>query len=368
MPLWKTAFRLAFSILVALPGLAAAQEINTPFGPARIERVADGFRVPWSVAFLPGGDMLVTERAGRLWRLAPDGARRQVAGLPQVAARGQGGLLDVVVARDFSQTGEVFLSFARPQGQGAGTALAVARLEDDRLSDLRVIFEMARGSSGGRHFGGRIAEASDGKLYLTIGERGDRPSAQDLSRHNGSVIRVNRDGSIPADNPFRGAAGARPEIWSYGHRNPQGAALDAQGQLWIVEHGARGGDEVNLIRRGANYGWPVIAYGRHYSGAKIGEGTEKPGMEQPVFYWDPSIAPSGFVIHSGTGWPAARGAFFVGSLKFDQVTVLAPGARSQLGLIEGPQTIRVRDLREGPDGALWLLSEGNGALYRIAPE
>ena len=333
----------------------------------RIEKRGDGFRVPWSLGFLPGGDMLVTERGGRLWRLPTVGDRARIRGLPRLSTVGQGGLLDIVVARDFDQSRQVFLSFSKPQGAGQGTALAAARLINNRLEGLRVIFEMSPGSSGGRHFGGRIVEARDGTLFLTIGERGDRPAAQDLGRHNGSIVRVRRDGAVPSDNPFVATPGARPEIWSYGHRNPQGAALDAQGRLWVHEHGARGGDEVNLIRRGANYGWPVIAYGRHYSGGRIGEGTHKPGMEQPRFYWDPSIAPSGLAIYSGRMWPQWKGAFLVGSLKFDHIAVLSSGGQRQIATIQTPQTQRVRDVREGPDGAIWFLSEGNGALYRITP-
>ena len=356
---------LLFGLSLACAFTAQAQAGR--FDSLRIDRIADGFRVPWSLAFLPDGDMLITERGGRLWRLATDGRRSQVAGVPEVRAKGQGGLLDVVVARDFAQSGEIFLSYAKPQGGGAGTALAVGRLNGTRLETVREIFEMSPGSSGGRHFGGRIVEARDGTLFLTIGERGDRPSAQDLSRHNGSVIRINRDGSVPGENPFLARDGARPEIWSLGHRNPQGAALDARGRLWINEHGARGGDEVNAVTRGLNYGWPVISYGRHYSGAKIGEGTAKPGLEQPAFYWDPSIAPSGMVIHSGNTWPAMKGHMLIGSLKFDHIAVLAPGAKAQLGMIQTPETQRVRDIREGPDGAIWFLSEGHGALYRIAP-
>ncbi len=260
-----------------------------------------------------------------------------------------------MVPRDFAESREVFLSFSKRQGGGlraeAGTALGVGgRLEGSALVGFRVIFEMAPGSSGGRHFGSRIVEAPDGRLFLTVGERGgDRPAAQDLARHEGSVIRINRDGSIPVDNPFVGGTdGAQPEIWSYGHRNPQGgAAVDAAGQLWVVEHGARGGgDEVNRVRRGANYGWPVIAYGRHYSGAKIGEGTRKDGMEQPAFFWDPSIAPSGMMIYSGKLWPQWRGHVFVGSLKFDYLSRLDPAGWAEERLTSD-DTLRVRDVREG---------------------
>jgi glucose/arabinose dehydrogenase len=198
---------------------------------------------------------------------------------------------------------------------------------------------------------------------MTMGERGDRPAAQDLSRHNGSVIRLNRDGSVPSDNPFVGQSGAQPEIWSYGHRNPQGAALDASGQLWVNEHGARGGDEVNRVKKGANYGWPVIAYGRHYSGLKIGEGTSKPGMEQPAHYWDPSIAPSGMTFYSGniSGW---QGDAFVGSLKFDYIARLDGTTMAEVEQLKSPETLRVRDVRTGPNGGLWFISVGNGAVYR----
>ncbi|MDU8926916.1 PQQ-dependent sugar dehydrogenase [Alisedimentitalea sp. MJ-SS2] len=333
----------------------------------QISKHADGFRVPWSLGMLPDGDMLISERAGRLWRAVDSGHKTRIRGLPRIDAKGQGGLHDIVPARDFTRTGTVFLAYAKPQGGGQGTALAIARLAGDRLEELREVFAMSPGSSGGRHFGGRIVEGRDGTLFLSIGDRGDRSSAQDLSRHNGSIIRINRDGSVPADNPFLALPGARPEIWSYGHRNPQGMALDAKGRLWAHEHGAMGGDELNAIRRGANYGWPVIAYGRHYSGAKIGEGTHKPGMEQPAFYWDPSIAPSGLAIYSGRLWPQWQGAFLVGSLKFDHIAVLSRDGSRQIGKIDTPETQRVRDFREGPDGAIWFLSEGKGALYRITP-
>jgi glucose/arabinose dehydrogenase len=274
-----------------------------------------------------------------------------------------------MVPRDFAQSREVYLSYAKPQRGGAGTALAVARLSPDgsQLEDVRTIFEIAPGSSGGRHFGSRIVEAPDGTIFLTVGDRGDDASAQDLTRHNGSVIRLNRDGSVPADNPFVGQSGARPEIWSYGHRNPQGAALDLEGNLWVNEHGARGGDEVNRVVRGANFGWPVISYGEHYSGRKIGEGTEKPGMEQPAFYWDPSIAPSGMMIYSGALWPEWRGDMFVGSLKFDYIARLDGATVREVEQMEGPQTQRVRDIREAPDGSIWFLSVGEGAVYRMTP-
>jgi glucose/arabinose dehydrogenase len=334
----------------------------------RAERIMAGLEEPWSLAFLPGGGFLVTERDGRLSAVR-DGAVTRLSGLPEVAAEGQGGLLDVLVPRDFARSREIFLSFAKPQGRGAGTALAVARWADgsDRLTDLRVIFEAAPGWGGGRHFGSRIVEARDGRLFLTTGDRGDDMSAQDLGSHNGKVIRVNRDGSIPADNPFVGVAGAQPQIWSYGHRNPQGATLDGDGALVTAEHGARGGDEINRIRGGSNYGWPVISYGRQYSGRRIGEGTQRPGMQQPAFYWDPSIAPSGMVVHSGRMFPDWRGNILVGSLNGDFIARLGGAPLREVERIAGQETARVRDVREAPDGAVWFLSVGQGAVYRLTP-
>lgn len=345
--------------------------LQTSQGGLALSKVTDGLRSPWAFGFLPGGEVLITERGGRLLLLGRDGGKRRIIGVPEVASGGQGGLMDVVVARDFARSREVFLSFSKAQaGKARGTAVAVARLSQDgsRLTDLRVIFEMTPGSRGGRHFGSRIVEARDGRLFITLGDRADRPSAQDLGRHNGSIVRIARDGSVPPDNPFVATKGAAPEIWSYGHRNPQGAALDRNGHLWAVEHGARGGDEINRIRKGRNYGWPVIAYGRHYSGGRIGEGTTKEGMEQPAHYWDPSIAPSGMMIYSGKLWLDWRGDIFVGSLKFDYISRVDGTGLSEVEQIRAPQTARVRDIREAPDGSIWILSEDRGALYRLAPE
>lgn len=350
----------------ACAGMAAA--LDSSAGTLTVSTVADELEEPWSIGFLPGGAVLVTERAGRLL-LVGDGDVTEVSGVGQVRAQGQGGLLDVLVPRDFAESRMLFFSYAKAQDGGAGTAVARARLSPDRaqLEDWQVIFEMEPGSRGGRHFGSRIVEAPDGTLFVTVGERGDRPSAQDLSRENGSVVHIAKDGSVPSGNPFLDQEGAQPEIWSYGHRNPQGAALDADGQLWVVEHGARGGDEVNRVEKGANYGWPVISYGVHYSGEKIGEGTEKEGMEQPAHYWDPSIAPSGMMIYSGRLWPEWEGDFFVGSLKFNMISRLTGDPLEEVERIEGPETLRVRDIREGPEGAIWFLSVGEGALYRVTP-
>ena len=347
----------------------AAQAMDSSAGPLEVTPIATGLDSPWAVDTLPNGAVLITERSGRLL-VMHDGQARDVSGVGRIAARGQGGLLDILVPRDFAKTRELLFTFSKPQQGGAGTALARATLSDDlaRLTDWRVLWELTPGSAGGRHFGSRLVESPDGHLFVTTGDRGDRPSAQDLSRENGSVLRITRDGAVPADNPFLDTPGARPEIWSYGHRNLQGATLDLSGRLWGVEHGARGGDEVNRITAGANYGWPVISYGTHYSGAKIGEGTSKPGMEQPEFYWDPSIAPSGMMIYSGALWPDWRGDIFVGSLKFDYMSRLSGEPLREVAQISTPNTLRVRDIREGPDGAIWFLSVGHGTLYRMTPQ
>lgn len=368
---------LRAAILAATLGLglgqaqpADARTLDSDSGPIQVEQVADGFSGAWSLGFLPDDGVLVTEKAGALWHLRPDGSRDRVRGLPDdIVEVGQGGLLDVLIPRDFAESRQVFLSHATRQGRAAGTGISAGRLSDDgtRLEDVERLFVMSSGSSGGQHFGGRLVEGPDGHIFMSIGDRGDRPAAQDVSRHNGSVIRINRDGSVPDDNPLVGREDAQPEIWSWGHRNPQGMTLDAQGRIWTNAHGARGGDEVNHVRKGRNYGWPVISYGRHYSGAKIGEGTAKEGMEQPAFYWDPSIAPSGLVIYSGKLWPDWRGDFLNGSLKFDLISRLSGDPLEEAERIEGEATSRVRDLREAPDGSIWMISEGNGAIYRLTP-
>lgn len=359
---------LAAVVAVVLAGGAFAQVLETLAGPVRVSRVMSGLDEPWGLGLLPGGAFLVSERGGRLLYVS-DGEAREVGGVPDVFARGQGGLLDVTVARDFDQSRTVFLTYARPQRGGGSTALASARLSDDgsRLEELQVLFTAQPVGTAGRHFGSRVVEAPDGRLFVTLGERGDRPSSQDRGSHNGSVVRINRDGTVPADNPFTGTAGARPEIWSYGHRNVQGAGLDLQGRLVVAEHGARGGDEVNLVRKGANYGWPVISYGVHYNGSKIGEGVSKGGMEQPEHYWDPSIAPSGLIVYSGKLWPEWRGDVFVGSLKFDMISRLEGSPLREAERISGAETARIRDLAEAADGSIWFISVGEGAVYRMVP-
>ncbi len=355
------------SLCLSMP-LFAQETLPVRGGTVTVQKMLSNLDEPWAVAFLPGGGYLVTERAGALIHVA-GGKRTEVLGVPKVFAKGQGGLLDVVAARDFAQSRDIFLSYAEPDGRAAGTALAVAKLSPDntRLTGLRVLFRQENKTGAGQHFGSRIVEAPDGTLFLTVGERGDADLAQDTFKANGSMIRINRDGSVPSDNPFV-AGGGLPQVYSYGHRNPQGAALDEDGNLWTVEHGARGGDEINRPEAGKNYGWPVISYGRHYIGLKIGEGTSKPGMEQPIFYWDPSIAPSGMMIYTGGMFPDWRGDIFVGSLKFDFIARLerSGGTVKQAEELFRDRFERIRDVRQAPDGSIWFLSVGDGALYRIS--
>lgn len=364
---------------LAAAGPAVAQEtVATSAGPVRIETIAGGLDHPWSLAFLPDGTMLVTERPGTVRLVGPDGmASDPIAGAPSTREWGQGGMLDVALDPDFAANGLVYLSFAEIVDGNAGTAVARAKLVRDggaaRLEDTQVIFRLGRKTSTTRHFGARLAFAPDGTLFVTVGERGDMDRAQDASDHAGSVIRINPDGSVPADNPF--AAGASgdglPEIWSIGHRNPQGAAINpATGALWTVEHGARGGDEINIPQPGRNYGWPVISYGRHYSGAKIGVGTAQDGMEQPVHYWDPSIAPSGMAFYTGDAFPAWKGDVFVGALKGRHLARLDLDGDRVVGeeQLLGGLGERIRDARQGPGGLLYVLTDSDdGRILRLAP-
>lgn len=363
--------RLIHLFCIAILAFAdGAKALESSAGALTITPVVSDLDEPWAVGFLPGGAFLITERDGVLLHISPDGTRTEVSGAPEVFADGQGGLLDVLVPRDFAQSREIFLSYSIAQNSGgAGTGLARAVLSEDgsELTELKRLFQSAPGSQGGRHFGSRITEARDGTLFLTIGDRGDGASAQDLRNHNGSVIRIKRSGAVPPDNPFIGRLDVEPEIYSHGHRNPQGATLDADGNLWVVEHGAKGGDEINKVSPGANYGWPIISYGTHYSGAKIGVGSEAPGLEQPALYYDPSIAPSGMMIYSGKLWPDWKGDIFVGSLKFDYISRVSGDPLTVVEQLQSNETERVRDIREGPDGAIWFLSVGNGTLYKITP-
>jgi len=366
---------LFLALLVAGTGACQESQHVAPSGDTKVTvtAIAEGLEHPWGLAFLPDGRMLVTERPGRLRFVGKDGALSEpIAGVPAVHAKGQGGLLDVILDPEFTQNSVIYLSYAeRGEGDENGTAVARARLDGNRLADISVIFRQQPKFASGHHFGSRLVFARDGNLFVTTGERNSqRDLAQDLGTHIGKVLRITKDGAPPADNPFIAKKGALPEIWSYGHRNIQGAALyPATGELWTHEHGPRGGDEINVTRPGRNYGWPVITYGREYSGPSIGEGTEKEGMEQPLHYWVPSIAPSGMVFHSGNAYPAWKGQLFVGALAATQLVRLELDpeghVRSEERIAIGK---RVRDVREGPDGALYLLTdEDAGQVLRVVP-
>ena len=371
-PTSRILFVLTFVVAIAVSAPAHTQIVNSQKQLFRPVIVAAGLEHPWSMAFLPDGRVLVTERPGRL-RLIVNGRLQAapVTGVPKVVARGQGGLLDVVLHPDYADNGWIYLSFAAPSLRGAHTAVARARLDGNRLVDLKTIFRANNVAGGGSHFGSRLAFGGDGKLYVTVGERGDSDRAQDLDSHNGTTVRLNDNGTVPGDNPFLNTAGALPETYSYGHRNSQGMARHpVSGDIWLNEHGPQGGDEINIVRAGVNYGWPVITYGRSYAGFSIGEGSQKPGMEQPILHWTPSIAPSGMAFYTGDKFPAWRGNLFVGSLKFRHLVRLELDDErvvSQERLLEGAFG-RVRDVRQGPDGLLYLLTDENeGALIRLEP-
>lgn len=334
--------------------------------------VAEGLEHPWALAFLPEGEMLVTERSGRLRRIGREGQLSPpLAGVPTVVARGQGGLLDVVPAPDFARSRQIYLSYSEPRdGRRNGTTVMRARLGALGLEGQEILFRQEPAMDSGHHFGSRLAFAPDGRLFVTLGDRGNsRDQAQSLGGHLGKVVRLEADGRVPRDNPFLKTPGARPELWSYGHRNPQGAAIHpVTGQLWIHEHGPQGGDEVNLPRPGRNYGWPVVTHGREYSGAKLGEGKHKEGMETAVQVWVPSIAPSGMAFYTHARFPQWRDSLFVGSLKFGQLVQLRLDGERIAGEERYEIGRRVRDVRQGPDGALYLLTdESRAALLRVTP-
>jgi aldose sugar dehydrogenase len=358
---------------MALASPVYAQTYDSEHHRYRVVTVADGLVHPWGMAFLPGGDVLITERPGRL-RILRDGRllAEPVRGVPEVRAVGQGGLLDVALHPEFETNRLVYLSYAAAHGSGVTTHVARARFEEDRLRDLEVVFRAEPAARGGRHFGSRLAFDRDGYLFVTVGDRGDMPRAQRLDDHAGSTIRLHDDGRIPEDNPFVGRRDARPEIYTYGNRNAQGMTIHPEtGAVWQNEHGPRGGDEINVIRAGINYGWPVITHGIDYSGVPIGRGiTHQEGMEQPLHHWTPSIAPSGMAFYTGDAFPGWRGSLFVGALARRHLARLElDGERvaheEQLLLDLGR---RIRDVRDGPDGHLWLLTDHDpGQLLRLEP-
>ena len=364
----------ALVCLLTMAPAASAQEIEqSQQHDFRIETLADGLAHPWGLAFLPDGGLLITERPGRL-RLYKDGALQPepVAGVPEVVARGQGGLLDVALHPDFAGNGLVYLSYSGAGEGGASTEVARARFDGAALHDLEVIFRAEPKVGGGNHFGSRLRFAGDGTLYVTLGDRYRyMKEAQSLDNHLGTIVRLNDDGSVPDDNPFVGQRDARPEIFSYGHRNVQGLAVQpGTGTLWAHEHGPQGGDELNILKPGANYGWPAITYGIDYSGAIISEKSEAPGMEQPVVYWVPSIAPSGMAFYDGDAFPEWRGDLFLGALShlhLRRLEIEGEEVVAQEELLTGLSE-RIRDVHAGPDGLLYVLTDSSdGKLLRLAP-
>ena len=391
--------QLLIAALLAAPLAAAPVEQGPPnvprFRPAfagqtraeavrtrtrlEVRVVASGLNYPWGLAFLPDGRMLVTEKqGGRMRIIAANGVKSPpIPGSPPVDKRGQGGLFDIALASDYARSGTVFWSYAETRPGGTGLAVARGRLIDGaapRLVEVRVIFRMQPMLDSTLHYGGRLVFARDGTLFVTMGERSilpGRAQAQNLGSDLGKIARINSDGSVPKDNPFVGRPGVRPEIWSYGHRNVQAAALDARGRLWEVEMGPRGGDELNRPEPGKDYGWPAIGYGEEYSGEPVGKGlTQGRGLEQPVYYWDPVIAPSGLTIYSGRLVPEWRGDFFVGGLSAQALVRLVVRGDRVVGeeRLLADRGDRIRDVVEGPDGALYLLTDdADGKLLRVGP-
>ena len=370
---------LAATVLAcrAAPAQGPAQASPQPgytSGVVRAETVARGLENPWALAFLPDGRILVTERPGRLRIVGTDGSLSQpLAGVPEVQARGQGGLLDVALDPDFATNRTIYLSFSQPGEGGAGTAVARARLGEGRLDDVRVIYSQRPKVNSTGHYGSRIVFRRDGTMFITQGDRFNfRDRAQDLSAGMGKIMRINSDGTVPRDNPFVDRGGVQPEIWSYGHRNVQAAALHpATGELWTVEHGARGGDELNNPQAGRNYGWPVITYGIDYNGSRIGEGTARDGMEQPVYYWDPVIAPSGMAFYTGNRYPGwGQNSVLIGGMASRALVrlVLENGRVTLEERYLGELRERVRDVQQGPDGYIYIVTDNEqGQVMRIVP-
>ncbi|MEM8649335.1 MAG: PQQ-dependent sugar dehydrogenase [Pseudomonadota bacterium] len=352
-----------------------ARIFDTDKGKIEVKQMVAGLDSPWAMAMLPNGELLVTLRGGDMVIADPAnaGKQRKVANVPDVWAFGQGGLLDVVLDRNFSENNKIYFTYSDPGIlRSAGTALASATLVNGNkpaLQNVKKLYTQKKKTRAGQHFGSRIVQDRAGNIFFTIGDRGERPRAQNTQDSAGSVLRLTSTGDIPSDNPFVGNKKGSPEIWSVGHRNPQGATLNEQtGELWTLSHGARGGDEINIARAGKNYGWPQISYGTHYSGAKIGIGTKGKGFEQPIYYWDPSIAPSGFDFYSGNAVPQWKGDLFLGALRAEMVVRLEVDGEKivhEERLFEGEYD-RVRDVRSFPDGHLWFMTgSGDGGIYRV---
>ncbi|GAA4523108.1 PQQ-dependent sugar dehydrogenase [Chelativorans composti] len=367
---------VSLAAMLASPALAVDEVFETEGPSIRVQTVVNGLSHPWGLAFLPDGTMLVTERSGNL-RLVTDRLSDPIAGVPEVDARGQGGLLDVALDPAFEQNRLVYLSYAEAGEGGNSTAVARGRLSDDnaRLENVEVIFRQQPKVQSQLHFGSRLVFDPEGHLFITLGERSHerfRSQAQELNSHLGKIVRINPDGSVPADNPFVNQEGALPEIWSYGHRNIQAAALNpVTGVLWEIEHGPRGGDELNVIEPGANYGWPIVTLGINYDGTTIGEGLQhKDGMVDAIRTWTPVIAPSGMIFYQGDAFPDWKGNLFVGGLASTALVRLTLSGDSVTGeerLLESLR-LRIRDVAEGPDGSIYVITdEDNGEILRITP-
>ncbi|MGE0025139.1 MAG: PQQ-dependent sugar dehydrogenase [Hyphomicrobium sp.] len=379
---FRTGIAVSAPLLFLMSDAASSAQTNAPDAPktaVTLTTIAKGLENPWALEFLPDGRMLVTEKAGKLRIVDKDGTLgAPINGVPDVASRGQGGLLDVALANDFAESGRIFLSFSEPRGdEGNGTSVASGKLvasgASGALEDVKVIFRQQPSYDGDKHFGSRIVVTADDKLFVTVGERSDRQTrveAQNPKNHLGKVIYITTDGAPAAEKPAQ--EGWDPLIWSIGHRNVQGAALDAAtGKLWTLEHGPQGGDELNQPISGKNYGWPVITYGIEYSGGPVGEGiTAKDGFEQPVYYWKPSIATSSLLLYTGDLFPAWKGNFLVGALKYMQVQrlVVKDGEVVQHEVLAEDIGERVRDLKQGPDGAVYIVTDDGGRIVRMAPE
>jgi len=365
-------------MLTATPGFAVDETYRTEQAEIRVETVAAGLEHPWGLAFLPDGRMLVTERPGRLRIVSAEGVVSEpLSGVPKVDARGQGGLLDVAIHPDFTRHRLVYLSYAEPGDDGNSTAVARAVLSEDgsSLSDLQVVFSQRPKLPSTNHFGSRLVFDGKGHLFVTLGERSEgrfRDQAQDLGSHLGKIVRITPDGAVPDDNPFTGQPDALPEIWSYGHRNIQAAAIHPEtGALWEIEHGPKGGDEINIAEPGKNYGWPIVSFGVNYDGTPVGSGRQhQEGMVDPLYQWTPVIAPSGMTFYTGDAFPEWRGDLFVGGLKARALVRLeldGTQIKDEERLLED-LGLRIRDVVQGPDGALYLLTdEEDGEILRVRP-
>ncbi len=367
---------LAATFLIATSTRGDSASFTSSAGKLEVETIATGLAYPWGLAFLPDGRMIVTEKPGRIRLVTREGQLSPpLAGTPEVWYSGQGGMLDVAIDKSFVQNGTIYFCYAERASGGGRTTVARGKLNDSsppRLTDVRVIFRQDGRLSSGNHYGCRIAQAPDNSLFVSLGDHySARDQAQTLDNHIGKVVRISPEGAAPKDNPFTDRGDAKPEVWSYGHRNSQSLAFNpATGDLWEIEHGPRGGDEINIIGKGKNYGWPVIGYGIDYSGAKLHASTSKDGMEQPVKYWVPSIAPSGMAFYTGNLFPKWKGSLLVGALA-GQMLVRLPLNGNTVGAEERIlQNLneRIRDVRQGPDGAIWLLTDNSaGRILRVTP-